>query len=177
MLLTIIALSATISLSAQNCNNQVKNNSANNASVNWETQESAAIANLAGGNKAFKVMTSDANLYQDIKIPEGSKTAYFGGWTRNSQNNAATGHAYLYAYVMDADDEIIQYVQFDVTKKGMAWAYQDKTINLKSNAVRVRFFLKKSAKNGVADTGNIAYFDNLVLTFDCERKNSKPKSY
>ena len=122
-------------------------------------------------------MASDAHFYQDITIPKGSKTAYIGGYTRNSQNNAPTGHAYLYAYIMDANDKILEYVQFGVTHTGMIWTYQDKLVNLNSKAVKVRLFLKKSAKNGVADTGNMAHFDNLVVSFNCKKKTPKPKQY
>lgn len=162
---------------AQKCANKVKNHQANNGENHWTGHGSVAIANLAGGNKSFKVMDSGAHFYQDITVPKNSKTAYIGGWTRNSQLNAPTGHAYLYGYVMDANDKIIEYVQFGVTHTGMIWEYQDKTVSLNSKAKKIRLFLKKSAKNGVADTGNNAHFDNLIVTFNCKRKTKQPKQY
>jgi len=159
------------------CTNKVKNHQANNSENHWTKFGSAAVANLAGGNKSFKVMDSGAHYHQDINIPRGSKKVYLGGWTRNSQLNAPTGHAYLYGYVMDADDKIIEYIQFGVTHTGMIWEYQDKTVALNAKAKKIRLFLKKSSKNGVADTGNNAHFDNLIVTFNCKRKTKKPKQY
>jgi uncharacterized protein YfbU (UPF0304 family) len=159
------------------CTNKVKNPQANNGENHWTSHGSVAVANLAGGNKSFKVMDSGAHFYQDINIPNGKTSAYIGGWTRNSQLNAPTGHAYLYAYVMDANDKILEYVQFGVTHTGMIWEYQDKKVSLNSKAKKIRLFLKKSAKNGVADTGNNAHFDNLIVTFNCKRKTAQPKQY
>lgn len=159
------------------CKNHVKNNQANKGENRWTTHGSVAIANLAGGNKSFKVMDSGAHFHQDITIPKRSKTVYIGGYTRNSQLNAPTGHAYLYGYVMDANDKILEYIQFGVTHTGMIWTYQDKTVNLSNKATKIRLFLKKSAKKNVADTGNMAHFDNLIVTFNCKRKTKAPKKY
>ncbi len=159
------------------CENKVKNPQANGGETHWTKFGSAAIATLAGGNKSFKVMDSGAHFHQDIAIPRGSKTVNIGGWTRNSQLNAPTGHAYLYCYVMEADDKIIEYIHFGVTHTGMKWEYQDKTVTLDSKAKKIRLFLKKSSKNGVADTGNNAHFDNLIVSFNCKRKTKEPKKY
>lgn len=159
------------------CDNHVKNNTANGGETHWTKYGEASIATLAGGNKSFKVRESNAHFSQDINIPAGSQKVYFGGWTRNSQLDAPTGHAYLYAYIMDSNDKILEYVQFGTPYTGMKWAYQDKTVDLPKGAVKVRYFLKKSAKNGVADTANNAHFDNLIVTFDCERKTAEPKKY
>ena len=168
---------ATPNPATKPCKNHVKNNTANGGETHWNTHGEVSVATLAGGNKSFKVRKSDANFHQDIAIPTGSQKVYFGGWTRNSQLNAPTGHAYLYAYIMDKDDKILEYVQFGTPYTGMKWAYQDKTVALPKGAVKVRYFLKKSAKNGVADTANNAHFDNLIVTFDCSRKTAEPKKY
>ena len=159
------------------CTNMVKNHTANGGETHWNTHGNVAVATLAGGNKSFKVMDSGAHFYQDITIPSGKRKAYIGGWTRNSQLDAPTGHAYLYGYVMDENDKILEYVQFGVTHTGMKWEYTAKTVVLDSNAKKIRLFLKKSAKNGVADTGNNAHFDNLVVSFDCVKKTPAPKPY
>ena len=159
------------------CKNYVKNNAANADEANWNTHGEVSVATLAGGNKSFKVRKSAAHFHQDITIPRGSKKVYFGGWTRNSQLNAPTGHAYLYAYIIDKNDKVLEYVQFGTPYTGMKWAYQDKTASLPSGAVKIRYFLKKSAKKGVADTANNAHLDNFIVTFDCSRKTKEPKKY
>lgn len=156
------------------CNNHVKNPAANNGTTHWQSHGSTTIATLAGGNKCFQVLQSDAHFHQDMAIPSGSTTAYIGGWTRNSQPSAPTGHAYLYAYIMDGSDKILEYVQIGVQNTGMTWKPSGKKVTLTKNARKVRLFLKKSAKNGVSDTGNMAYFDNLVVSFNCAFKSPKP---
>ncbi len=169
-LLVVMALFTTTSnIFAQPCRNALQNPMANQGTTAWTTYGSTAIANLAGGNKSFKVMDSGAHFYQDVKIPRGSRTVHFSGYTRNSQASAPTGHAYLYAYIMDGSDKILEYVQFGVNNTGMKWKLDQKTVTLKASAVKVRYFLKKSSKNGVADTGNMAHFDNLAVSFNCKK--------
>jgi len=173
-LLVLIALfTANTDISAQ-CRNTIKNSTADRGTNSWTAYGSTAIANLAGGNKSFKVMDSGAHFHQDVAIPSGSKYVHFSGYTRNSQNNAPTGQAYLYGYIMDGSDKILEYVQFGVNNTGMTWKLDQKTVQLNSKAKKVRFFLKKSSKNGVADTGNMAHFDNLALSFNCKLKLPLP---
>lgn len=159
------------------CRNTIQNPSANQGDTHWSSYGTTNIANLAGGNKAFQVQQSDSHFYQDVAIPSGSSVAYISGYTRNSQNNAPTGHAYLYAYIMDSSDKILEYVQFGVTHTGMIWTLEAKKVALSSKAAKVRLFIKKSSKNGVADTGNMAYGDNLSVSFDCKKVLPKPKQY
>lgn len=162
---------------ASACKNTLRNPTANQGTNGWTAYGTTNIANLAGGNKAFQVQQSDSHFYQDVRIPSGSSTAYISGYTRNSQNNAPTGHAYLYAYIMDSNDRILEYVQFGVTHTGMIWTLEKEKVSLGSNATKVRLFIKKSSKNGVADTGNMAYGDNLSVSFDCKKVLPKPKQY
>ena len=173
LLCTLLVLVAVFTMNAdvfgQSCRNTIINPAANKGTTGWTTHGSTAIANLAGGNKSFKVMDSGSHFYQDVAIPRGSKYVHFSGYTRNSQANAPTGHAYLYGYIMDGSDKILEYVQFGVNNTGMKWKLDQKSVKLTPSARKVRFFLKKSAKNGVADTGNMAHFDNLALSFNCKK--------
>ncbi|MEZ4886082.1 MAG: hypothetical protein R3E32_15210 [Chitinophagales bacterium] len=174
LLVLVTLFTANTQIFAQSCSNTLRNASADNGTNGWDSYGSTAIANLAGGNKSFKVISSDSHFYQDVNIPSGSKFVHFSGYTRNSQNNAPTGHAYLYGYIMDANDRILEYVQFGVNNTGMSWELDEQTVKLTSSAKKVRFFLKKSSKNGVADTGNMAHFDNLALSFNCKKTLPEP---
>ena len=57
------------------------------------------------------------------------------------------------------------------------FSLEKEKVSLGSKAAKVRLFIKKSSKNGVADTGNMAYGDNLSVSFDCKKVLPKPKQY
>lgn len=172
-LLSLIAIALLVCISftdatSQRCKNMLTNPTATSGIRGWNKHQNAGV-----GNQRFTVKTSGSHLSQDVKIPSGSNTAYFGGWTRNSKKTT-TGHGYLYGYIMDANDKILEYVQLGVQNETTTWKYQEKSVRLQNGATKVRFFLMKSAKRGVTDGGNVPRFDNLVLSFNCTKKTPNP---
>lgn len=157
-----------------NCKNHLINPRANKALNGWQRTGSASV-NRKG--RFFTMHSSSANIRQDVKIPVGAKFAYLGGYTRNTKKSK-TAHGYLYAYVMDSSGKILDYIQPGVQNRSLNWKYQSDLVDLTAykGASKIRFFLMQSSKVGVKNNGNIAHFDNLMLTFDCKRKPPVPKA-
>ncbi len=178
-LLIVLAVFSSSSILAQPlCKNALTNPMANKGTLGWTVHGSAAsIATLAGGNKSFKVRDNDSHFYQDVAIPKGTKVVHISGYTRNSQASATTGHAYLYAYIMDGSGTILEYVQFGVNNTGMIWTLDRKKVLVGPKAKSVRLFLKRSSIKGETDTNNNAHFDNLSVTFGCPRVLPQPPQY
>ena len=150
------------------CRNHVKNAQANNNN-HFTIFKSAEIK-----NGRFVVRTAESHIFQDVKVPLNSRFVYFAGYTKNLRP-VSTGHAYLYAYIMDANDKILEYVQFGTPNSSTNWKLVEKRMKLTKAAKKVRFFMKKSSKKDVPDSKNHAQFDNIRVSFNCAKKPNAPR--
>jgi len=113
--------------------------------------------------QAFALAGEGAYIFQDVKVPAGSKKAILSAFLKCDKSDARTGFPYLYAYQLNSRGKIVQYMKTDVVK-ATHWTQTTKSFNLNKNAVTIRCFLMRSAVNNVT-ADNVAYGDGLSLTF------------
>ena len=79
--------------------------------------------------------------------------------------------------VMDKQKTVLKLISFDKINKDLNWKYQYKSIDLHKikSAYYIRIILKQSSHKELKHNGNIAHFDNLILSFDCQKKPLTPK--
>ncbi|MBI1870371.1 MAG: hypothetical protein HYS07_04165 [Chlamydiae bacterium] len=144
--------------------NALKNGDFSTGNTSYWTNYGGTIA--YNGSNPYVALKSYSNyLYQDVTIPTGTTSVMLQASARYIASGSATsGKPYIYAYVMDSNNKILQYLSTGTSGSSTSWTTISLTSSVSSSGKKLRVFLKSSNINGSVGT-NEADFDDAVATF------------
>ncbi|MBI1883008.1 MAG: hypothetical protein HYS08_02245 [Chlamydiae bacterium] len=153
-----------IAVTLEDCVNSLLNGDASSGTSSWQNYGATVL--YEGDNPFFALKNSGNYLYQDLAIPSGSSSLSIQALARYTNGSAKSGKPYLYAYVMDSNNKILQYLTSGTSGSSTTWATLSINSSVNSSGKKLRVFLKRSAIKGNTDT-NEADFDDVGTYFDC----------
>ena len=156
--------------------NLLLNPEANKALTGWKTHNSynGCTDVKTYSNNSYFVMknldgNSNCNIRQDVSISsnQAGKYALMFGMVSSDRVGDLTGLPYLYGYMMDAPNKILDYLQGQRLRSNAEiageWVQAWGIFQIPENTNNMRFFLTQAERKDVPANGSVARYDNLGL--------------